>query len=118
MKLSKSSTAETSKALPSQEALSGFADIKFKSIGVAVIVPIKDAGIFVRGFIAAGESYSVHPLDVVDADGDLVGLPTTRGLMPSRYSDFAWQIASRRRLLTVPMAKHELQTWADVQLGT
>jgi len=118
MKLSKSNTAESSKVLPSQEVLSGFADIKFRSIGVTVIVPVKSAGISVRGFIAAGESYSVHPLDVIDADGDLVGLPTTRGLMPSRYSDFAWQIASRRRLLTVPMARHELLTWADVQLGT
>jgi hypothetical protein len=118
MKLSRSNTVESSRALPSQEALSGFADIKFKSIGVAVIVPIKSTGIFVRGFIAAGESYSVHPLDVIDADGDLVGLPTTRGLMPSRYSDFAWQIASRRRLLTVPMAKHELLTWAEAQLAT
>lgn len=117
MSLSTSRFLETCDPHASSATLSGFADVRFNAVGTAVVLPIDNSKNFLRGFIAAGDSYSVHPIDVIDADGDLVGLPTTRGLVPSRYPEFAWQVACRRRLLTVPMAKHELLAWADTNLG-
>lgn len=85
-----------------------------KPPGVAMIYPVKD--MVVRAWLLCGRSYSVHPLDCIDADGTIVPLPTVRGLVPSESPAFDWQIDTRRRLLVVAQAENELACWADAYL--
>jgi len=106
----------TAKPVPVETIRARIADIRFSAIGAAMIVPLKKPGHILRGFIAAGRSYSVHPIDLLDPSGELVELSTIRGLVPSAHPEFMWQVDARRRLLTVPMAEHELIVWANTYL--
>jgi hypothetical protein len=79
-------------------------------VGAATSVCLK-SDVVLRGFIAVGSEYSVHPIDVIDADGNIFELPTTCGLLPSLHPAFDWQIDTRRRLLTVLMAEIQFRHW-------
>lgn len=92
-------------------------DLHFNAVGVAAIVPLR-CGQILRAFIAAGSAYVVHPVDVVEAGGKIVELPTTSGLRASRSTGFAWELNESRRLLTVPMADVALRKWVEEHLDT
>jgi len=65
---------------------------------------------YVRAYLVCGESYTIHPIDIVEF-GLVKPLSRTQGLRPSRYPVFKWEIATRR-LLTVPMANNDFVEWA------
>lgn len=86
--------------------------------GCATIYPVHGPDFVVRAFLHCdGDTYRVHPLDVLNENGEVVPLPCVDGLVPSSNPDFLWELPSSRRLMTVPMARWELALWAESTIG-
>jgi hypothetical protein len=80
--------------------------------GASIFYKVPGTDWTLRGFLACGKTYSAHPIDVLDRCGHPWPLPSLGGLIASSHSAFAWQIDSKRSLLTVPIADNEIQRWA------
>lgn len=86
-------------------------------LGVGMTHFVVSAELYVHGFLRCGESYSVHPAHCIDRSGQVVPLPTTRGLRRSRFSEFEWEVESHRRRLVVKQAEIDFVEWADAHVG-